>query len=192
MTRHILVILAIAVFTTAMALIILQNVLGPGAPTALRGYDQGYADGFRAARSQLDAANLTTARSSLTGEVTDISDSSISIRVRGLLMDERVDGAGPDRTVIVTNDTLYIVAEMLPFEEFEALQASFARALQSGNSPLDPPLPHREVAGTMENLAIGDTVIVTGINDQNILRESSFTASKIVVRKLATDDIATP
>lgn len=184
-SRSLLTILAVIVFVTAMVLVILQN-MGPagGSGKLIRGYEDGYADGFRDARAQSGAPALKES-SILSGKVTSVEASSVTFNTEGLVLNERVDGVSNTRTANVTSETKIVLVENLPSEETEAAQKSFQRAmanLKAGDTPPTPPSSFKETAILLSDIKEGDTISVQAAPDENILPLSSFNVVKISVR----------
>lgn len=190
-----MVILAIAIFLTAMALIILQNVLGSGAPKLLQSYHSGYADGYRDARAQFAPAAAALdglPLKSITARVTHISGNTLEVEVIGLGMDERVDGVGSKRTVTVAGDAVVTIQTRLDDGEY-------VRQLRAWDPQGDdePPAPFTTAEGSLTDIQVGDLVQLTSsAEDVDLRTAGSFQVNAVtkvaVPEPLNLPDIETP
>lgn len=145
------------------------NPLAPGAG--------GYQAGYDAARKKLAESGLfppaPTELRSLTGTVTEIKNSTITLSVdlRSLNPLEEID-APKERRVTVTEDTKISRRVVKTPEE---LREEFA-AREPGTPP---PSPFKRIELKLEDLKAGDIVAVSA--DKNILSETSFEATEITV-----------
>jgi hypothetical protein len=165
-SRYIMASLVLILFITVMLLVILRSFASPASsPGPFRTYNDGYADGFNAARTSIARImpqNLTEP-SLLHGVVMHVDKNGFTMRTDGLIQDSRVDGIRSDRIVYVTADTRITLSTRVPDTVFaeqlsQHLDAQKERIADS--VPLAPPNPYATSRIALDGLIVGDRVAV--------------------------------
>jgi len=185
-SRRILLIVALCLFIVALALVIIQSI--PGSNLKIKTYADGYAEGFNKARDMAKAQSpMLTETRNISGMVTAKNGDSITVEDPNLFVDERVDGVGSTRTVNIDTNTRIIRRTRLSEEEFQKKIATFQAAsqgldLRSNAAPPAPPSPFAETSATLNDIMVGDHVLVTpNAEGLDITTTETFTASIITI-----------
>ena len=192
-----MIVAVIAALLILFVIVILLLQFIPGG-TSLKG--PGYAEGFRAARELAYGAGARSPdrADAFSGKVTSVSGSSVTFTVSGLILDERVDGAGLVRTATVSNDTKIVMMQERSDEEYQTAHTAYlaardaAEATDPGLGPR-PPSRFTEVAISLSDIQEGDSVTVEPVQSSTEgegslskgmaahVGSKSFPAARIVV-----------
>lgn len=159
--------LVVILFITVMLLVILRSLSSsPNSATSLfRTYDDGYADGFKAARAfALQAAPQAAAQPSLLqGVITHVDAGVLTVRSEGFLQNARIDGVPAERLVTVppnTTITLYTRVSDDVFAKQLATHLNTQQNRDSSAAPLPPPSPYTTSRIQRTDLVVGDRVVI--------------------------------
>jgi hypothetical protein len=196
-SRTILVTLAVIMFISVMAFVVLQNML-PKGTRLIRSYDDGYIDGFTKARDLAKSAwrpaappsmSSTSSQTTISGTVNNVGSSTFTITAKSLVLDERVDGVGLERTIKITKNTKIITLQMKPGDAITKENEKYREAIKAETDPMKrsairPPSSLAEVPITFSDISAGDTVIVTGEMGIDVATVNPIQASRIIVQKI--------
>lgn len=191
LSRYILVILCVSIVFTALVLIILnswvqnkrlsQGTSGiPAIDQVLFGqsFEDGYKAGYLAARSKYQRiAPLPEGMTimGLSGTVESINDKQLLVLAENLDVDEIVDGVSLKRTVMVNEQTKFLLRTPLSPEE----QSKQIEAWSRNTGDVPPPLPYTEKIISIKDIKVGQGVSITA--DEDIKLKESFTATEVIL-----------
>lgn len=178
-SRYILVVLCVSVVLTAIILVILNawvknKSLGNLNYFAGGSYEQGYKDGFLAAKNKYSLAPIKAEITSMEGVITKLSG-------KGFYMDVSGEGVSGSRQVMLEAKTEIFSRTAVSAKELEARFAAWRKA--GAKNGQDPPKPYEDKLVNASSLIIGQKVLVTAAQDVSGL--DSFTAKTIVVMPAA-------
>lgn len=193
LSRYILVVLCAAVVFTTLVLVILntwmktERLTGvPAIDQVLNGqsYEDGYKDGFLAAREKFTKSPPLPQNVEIkmvSGEIKTIGQDGLTMLVTSLDTDPLVDGVSDTRTVAITKDTKIIKRVMLTPEEMNKRTQAWAAEGAKKGTP--PPAPFTDMAIKLSDLKVGMQISVT--SDESLRLLESFTATTIVINQAA-------
>ena len=192
LSRHILVVLCIAVVFTALVLVALnawvknkQLGLGNGSPTVdqISGgqtYDEGYKMGYNVAREKFRNVPLMPANTpilALNGTIQEITKNQLQIKATNLDTDEAVDGVSDVRLVDLDANTKITQRTPISPDKLSKLINDWQKNGIKKNIP--PPNTFEEKTLTLKDLKTG--MLVTALAGQDIRLAGEFKATQIVI-----------
>ncbi|MDF1496942.1 MAG: hypothetical protein P1P90_02685 [Patescibacteria group bacterium] len=189
LSRYILVILSVSVVVTALVIVALNAYVsnkklsesnnGTFLNNALSSfsYDDGYKDGYNAAREKFNIA--PSELRAITGTVQSITPNSLKLEAINLDTDEFVDGVSNVRTALITSSTKVLHRSNLSGEELGSAMQKWQN--NPGDNP--PPLPYTEKEVTVSEISEGSAVTVISKND--IRFSQSFDADQIIITSIS-------
>lgn len=189
LSRYILVILCVSIVFTALVLIILNSWMQNKQLTGLNGvgqlfagqsYENGYKEGYLAAREKYKTIlplqeNATV--TSFSGDIESLDDSSVLVRATSIDTNEIVDKVSDVRDVLIASTTKIFSRTLLPQDEQDRLYAQWQKSGASQGNP--PPKAYKETEIKLSDLQVGQRVFVSAGED--IKLQESFIATEVVV-----------
>ncbi len=117
----------------------------------------------------------------ISGQVTTVGDNLFTMEV-GSLLGITLTPNDPRRlrTIAVTNDTL-IVRELRKNNSDYALQIKQYNEKRAQGLSAMPPIPYQEVVLRPKDIAVGQTVTITGTEFGNLKDRLTITAAKVII-----------
>lgn len=175
--------------TQYIGALIVGIIIGGGASFAYFSKTVGtaYQTGFDAAKNRVLGSPMgMMLRSpddihSLSGTVTAVSGNSVTIHTQSAYPFD--DPSLDDRTVLVTAETKVFKLSQKDPKAMQAEMDAFMKTMQSGklaSQPTMPPEPFTRISATVADIAVGDTLSVTTV--ENIKATKTFSASEIQIQ----------
>lgn len=176
--EQIALIAAVVAGIAILLVIIMMNFQKP-IGNVFKTYGQGYIDGYNAARKQameLGPSPIPDRVHTLSGKVTGVSGNYITFTASGLSLDPQGDRVPEVRTVEVNSHTR-IERQHRPTPE--EMKSDLERLGEGG--PMDDSSVTRNEKVEVGDIKEGDFIVVTSVDQQDILSASSFVGGTIIV-----------
>lgn len=184
-SRRVLVIIALVLFVAALILIFVSSLLpNSGRRLSLGG---SYADGYRAARDLAFQSGFPQREvRSLVGVVESVSGNSIKIKTK-LFVDERVDGVGQERTIVVDSSTKISKQVMKSQDQIRKEQKEFSAKVREldpekpAMGTVMPPMPYESANVNVSDIKQGDSITVFPQTDEDLTLKDNVKAKTIEI-----------
>lgn len=182
-SRRVLVILALLLFIVALILVIVSSIM-PGTKKKISSFGGSYAEGYKVAREQAYRSGMAKMTAmSISGTVDSISSDSIKVKTN-LFVDERVDGVGQVRTVLINRSTKIekqIQKDQQAFQKEQNAYMESMKNLDPDTQPPTPPQPFDVQELKISDLKQGDMVNVMVEGNEDLMLKDSIQAKTIQV-----------
>ncbi len=187
LSRYILVILSVSVVFTALVIVALNAYVSNKKLSESNGgsflnnalssfsYDDGYKDGYKAARERFSIAPPKIL--SVNGTIQDLDLNNFMIIAENLDTDEFVDSVSDKRNVLVNASTTIFMRSPLTQDEIDKKLSAWSKS--SDRDITSPPQPFEEKALNFSDLKNGQVVTVVAYDD--IRLSEAFDAQTIIV-----------
>ncbi len=185
LSRYILVVLSVSVVLTALIIVAINAYVNNVRLSSDNGfidstlssfsYNQGYKDGYNAARDRFNIMPLEV--TAISGEIIDITGDSVTINAVNLNTDEFVDDISNLRKATISEDTNISARTALSEEDFD--KAMTAWRASGASQGLPPPAGFTDKEAQFSDLQVGQNITITA--NQDIRLEETFTAVSVVV-----------
>lgn len=185
LSRYILVVLSVSVVLTALIIVAINAYVNNARLSSDDGfidstlssfsYNQGYKDGYNAARDKFHFAPVEIR--TINGTIIETTSNSLTINAINLDTDEFVDGVSNIRKAELTAETKFFSRTALSEEEFDkAMSAWRSSGATRGESP---PSGFTDKEISASDLQAGQNIVINA--DQDIRLMETFTALSVVV-----------
>lgn len=183
-SRRVLVIIALALFVVALLLVLITSFM-PGSSRKIM-IGGSYAEGYKAAREQ--AFQLGVPRivaTSLSGAVVSVSSNSLVLKT-SLFLDKKVDGIGPERTILINGSTKIMKRVQKSTEQYQKEQKEFMDSIKNldetkpGDAPM-PPQPFTTVEARLSDIKAGDIITVATDGKEDLTLKDGVKAQTIEI-----------
>jgi hypothetical protein len=186
LSRYILVVLSISVVLTALVIVAMNAYVNNyrlsndsdsfiDSTLSSFSYNQGYKDGYNAARDKFHFAPAEIR--TISGKIIETTANSLTIDAINLDTDEFVDGVSNVRKVELTGTTKFFRRTALSEAEFDQAMSAWRSTGATKNEPLPSSFTDEEIS--VSDLQTDQNIVIN--SNQDIRLMETFTAESIVV-----------
>ncbi len=185
LSRYILVVLSVSVVLTALIIVAINAYVNNARLSSDNGfidstlssfsYNQGYKDGYNAARDKFHFAPVEVR--AINGTIIEKTSNSVTINAINLDTDEFVDEVSNIRKAELNSETKFFSRTALSEEEFDKAMSTWRSSGAARGEPPPSGFIDKEISAS--DLQAGQTIVINA--DQDIRLMETFTAVSVVV-----------
>lgn len=177
---------ALIVLLSVLLLIQTRGSLSFQPTGATASYERGYKEGFQHARelSTDGSLDLQNGNAMLEGVIKRISGNEVSFSAKHLVLSEKIDGVGIERTANIGPETRIVIVTQKTDEDFKKEQEAYSARSTAFKESNAAPSPFIETESEISNLKEGDYISVDEVSGKDLTLKPSFVAGTLRIMRL--------